>query len=133
MRFSSLVSLVVVTASLALGGCAADAEPASSEPGSSEAALTGLGSPTVEKNGKHGEYAARADDAARTRIIDVYTGAAANVAKAQVFEGDSLNRAPLATVGPQYGAHIPQQEQLSLNGNLEAHEETATSSAKRLP
>lgn len=30
MRFSSLVSLVVVTASLALGGCAADAEPSSS-------------------------------------------------------------------------------------------------------
>lgn len=29
MRFSSLVSLVVVTASLALGGCAADAETAS--------------------------------------------------------------------------------------------------------
>ncbi len=31
MRFSSLVSLVVVTASLALGGCAADAETASTE------------------------------------------------------------------------------------------------------
>ncbi|MDB4936766.1 MAG: hypothetical protein JWP87_3738 [Labilithrix sp.] len=28
MRLSSIVSLVVVTASLALGGCAADAEPA---------------------------------------------------------------------------------------------------------
>lgn len=30
MRFSSLVSLVVVTASFALAGCAADAEPSSS-------------------------------------------------------------------------------------------------------
>jgi hypothetical protein len=31
MRLSSIVSLVVVTASLALGGCAADAEPSSGE------------------------------------------------------------------------------------------------------
>jgi hypothetical protein len=41
MRFSSLVSLLVVTASFALGGCAADAEQTGETTGTGEAALVG--------------------------------------------------------------------------------------------
>lgn len=130
MRFSSLISLILVSASLALGGCAADAEPASND-GTSEAALNGVGTPSVDKNSKHGGYAVNSDEANRTRIVDVYTGAAANVEKVRIIEGRAANPVELAQIDPAFGAHLPQSEQLSRSG--EAFMETSTSSAKRVP
>jgi hypothetical protein len=55
MRLSSIVSLVVVTASLALGGCAADAEPASG--GGTDNPNVALSDPTqnVNQGGRTGD------------------------------------------------------------------------------
>ena len=174
MRFSSLVSLLVVTASLALGGCAADAESASSDPSTSAAALTGIGSPSVDKTGKHSNEAALADQAVRavdrghavnselTAKVGIETGLAASTeltAKVGVIAGRAANSeltdtvgviagraanaeftdtvginagraanpGELVTVGPEFGAHLPDQQAHSRSG--QAHLTTSTSSA----
>lgn len=167
MRFSSLVSLLVVTASFALGGCAADAEQASSEAtGQGQSALVGSARAhqTFENKGTTAESAAFAAEAARTRVVDINSGETVAVgrtgmvvgrgangeftntvdiddgpaagidraARAQlVDEGFAVNPAQLAEINPAFGAHLPGSQQLSRSG--EAHQDTATSRAKRDP
>jgi hypothetical protein len=55
MRLSSIVSLVVVTASLALGGCAADAEPATGGTDQPNVALSDPNAPAVEGRDRTGD------------------------------------------------------------------------------
>ena len=81
MRFSSIVSLVVVTASLALGGCAADAEPDATK-ADDNVAHEGEGD-VVDRTddtqfvGKYSEENhAFLTDEARARIIETYNGGA---------------------------------------------------------
>jgi hypothetical protein len=63
MRFSSLVSLLVVTASFALGGCAADAEESGETTGTGETALHG--SPRVHSDTSVEKAAVNAKDSSR--------------------------------------------------------------------
>ena len=135
MRCSSLVSLVLVTASLALGGCAADAEPGSSEPATSEAALTGLGTPSVDKTTKHAKYAANADEAARTRITNVYDGVAANrelTDLVAINKGRAAHPVELVNIKPAFGAHLPQEKQLSASSESAVTYETIDSASEKL-
>lgn len=166
MRFSSLVSLLVVTASFALGGCAADAEQTSSEAtGQGESALVGSARAhkIVESTGTTAQAAARGEEAARTRVIDPITGQAVAVGRtgmnvgrganpeltqtvdmeqglaagieatdrADILVELAANPAELVGIGPAFGARLPGSQQLSRSG--EAHRDTSTSGAKRVP
>lgn len=165
MRFSSLVSLLVVTASFALGGCAADAEQTSGEAtGQGESALIGSArAHQIVENKGIAQSAARGEEAARTRVVDPVTGQAvafgrtglnvglgqsaeftqtvemevdlaANIDKtgrADVIVDRAANPAQLVEVDPAFGARLPGSQQLSRAG--EAHQETSTSGAKRVP
>lgn len=82
MRLSSIVSLVVVTASLALGGCAAEAEPTGEGETNPNVALQ---APSVEvvKNdrtadarqvGQFGELFEHPTDSTKARIVVQYKG-----------------------------------------------------------
>lgn len=140
MRFASLVSLLVVTASFALGGCAADATPTPGETGTSEA-TNALGvARTLDVNGMHERYAARADEAARTRIFDMYAEVGANGAFREVGENVGRSRRiDVLEIDPATGNTIPsnerpQQQQLSVPLNDdEAHLATSTSGTKHAP
>jgi hypothetical protein len=81
MRLSSFVSLVVVTASFALGGCAADAEPSSGETQPNVAltdpnANAGPHDKTqdVGQTGKVSDQYANPADEQRARIVEHYVG-----------------------------------------------------------
>lgn len=82
MRFSSLVSLVVVTASFALGGCAADAEPSSSfddDIVKLDGDLDGSRTRDVRAVSQHADEASSpVADATRARNIETYGSGAAN-------------------------------------------------------
>jgi hypothetical protein len=86
MRLSSLVSLVVVTASLALGGCAADAEPTS---GGTDLPNVALSDPnaTVDRQGRVNDVRytgkvsdewAQPTDETRVRQVETHTGGVAD-------------------------------------------------------
>ena len=84
MRFSSIVALVVVTASFALGGCAADAEPATGS-GNDNVTLEG----TADNDGRANDVRTIAklsdqvpnhalDDGSHVRIVDTHAGNGVN-------------------------------------------------------
>ena len=80
MRLSSFVALVVATASLALGGCAADAEPA--EASSPDVVEHGGAAAGEDRSGdvrlipKHSDEGSSLaiPDSARARLIETYEG-----------------------------------------------------------
>lgn len=84
MRLSSIVSVLVVTASFALGGCAADSEPTTSEP--SNVALTDPNAPAinndrtsdVSQTGKLTDQYAHPLDETRARAVETWSGGAAD-------------------------------------------------------
>jgi hypothetical protein len=87
MRLSSIVSLVVVTASLALGGCAGDAEPASG--GGTDNPNVVLSDPTqkVDQGGRTGDLRLigrvtdewqQPSDETRARQVETHTGGVAD-------------------------------------------------------
>jgi hypothetical protein len=162
MRFSSLVSLVVVTASFALGGCAADADPTSGEDtGQGESALVGSAR-AEERFQDKGTPAARSAEAARTRteklngqavavgrtgkIVD--RGASAELTQKtemEVGQAAGIDKAARAdmiedlAVNPVELVEIEPSIGARLPGSQalsrsgEAHEQTNTSGAKREP
>jgi hypothetical protein len=84
MRLSSIVSVLVVTASFALGGCAADSEPTSSDP--TNVALTDTNAPAIDNDrtadvaqtGKLTDAYAHPLDETRARAVETWSGGAAN-------------------------------------------------------
>jgi hypothetical protein len=108
MRFSSIVSLVVVTASFALGGCAADAESTSSEvTAQGQAALVGH----LDVSDKNAEQRV----AEGTRIDNKRASAAErNLAPGMGVEGIDMDRKvnPKALGGLAPGAGVDQPEQV---------------------
>ena len=80
MRLSSIVSLVVVTASLALGGCAADAEPVTGET-QPNVVHSDPNAPAqrdltqdVGQTGKISDNYANPSDETKARLVEHYVG-----------------------------------------------------------
>jgi hypothetical protein len=102
MRLSSLVSLLVVTASFALGGCAADADQTSSEAaGQGESALVGSARAHQTFESKT-PAAALAAEAARTRTVKI-TGEAVAVGRTGMIVGQGASPAFTETAEMEEG------------------------------
>jgi hypothetical protein len=86
MRLSSIVSVLVVTASFALGGCAADAEPTSTGTDQPNVALSDPNAPAIAKDrtgdvaqtGTVSDQYANPSDEVRARQVESYNGGVAD-------------------------------------------------------
>lgn len=86
MRLSSLVSVLVVTASFALGGCAADAEPTASGTDQPNVALSDPNAPAIDNDrtadvaqtGKVSDLYAKPTDEVRARQVETWAGGVAD-------------------------------------------------------
>jgi hypothetical protein len=86
MRLSAIVSVLVVTASFALGGCAADAEPTtgSGTPDQPNVALSGtdnsdgLINDVGQQGNRYSDNFANPSDEARARRVNTYVAGEAN-------------------------------------------------------
>jgi hypothetical protein len=85
MRLSSLVSVLVVTASFALGGCAADSEPTGGSDPSNVAlsdpnapAITNDRTSDVSQTGKVTDLYAHPLDETRARAVETWSGGVAD-------------------------------------------------------
>lgn len=102
MRLSSIVSLVVVTASLALGGCAADAEPTS---GGSQPNVA-LSDPNATANDQ-----GRANDIAKTnKVSDQYANPADEAKAHGVLHYNGGEVDPRLNVEPSGFDAVPEEK-----------------------